>query len=307
MTFLALLRKSPIVLIFSVSPASPSADHFRRRVGDREQRARRLVDAGVGRLRRQHDRDEQRERVGVFEFGLRLRQRGGEPLEHRLARARAARGFGGAAGGSAFGICLAPWALIFDELRSRQARSTEAGMDETPSDPEAPIFNARLTPHRSLNRHGISRADGGDVRRQRAVQPAVLSAWAPGRSSAFSGSTSLGVYFAFRANFHAAKAYEHFRLTYFELRFARVSAAGAKREWRFAPAWVRLERVEHEEFGPQRLSLHSRGRRWDIANFLGPDQKAEFAAVQPRARRGAERAAIFLIRSAAEPRRERRD
>jgi uncharacterized membrane protein len=85
------------------------------------------------------------------------------------------------------------------------------------------------------------------------------------------------LYFAFRLNYRAARAYEDFRLTYFELQFARVNAAGLRREWRFAPAWVRLERVDHEEFGLQRLSLLSRGRRWDVAKFLGPDQKAEFA------------------------------
>ncbi len=86
------------------------------------------------------------------------------------------------------------------------------------------------------------------------------------------------LYFAFRANFRAARAYEDFRLTYFELMFVRGNARGARREWRFNPARVRLERVDCLEFGPQRLSLVSRGRRWDVARFVGPDQKAEFAA-----------------------------
>ena len=47
--------------------------HLRRRVGDREQRTRRLVDAGVGRLRRQHHGDKQRVGVEMFELTLRLR------------------------------------------------------------------------------------------------------------------------------------------------------------------------------------------------------------------------------------------
>ena len=48
-------------------------EHLLRRVGDREQRARRLVDAGVGRLRRQHHGDQQRVGIEMFEFALRLR------------------------------------------------------------------------------------------------------------------------------------------------------------------------------------------------------------------------------------------
>ena len=49
---------------------------------------------------------------------------------------------------------------------------------------------------------------------------------------------------AFRASFRAARAYEEFRLTYLELLLARESAGGARREWRFNPAWVTLERDE---------------------------------------------------------------
>ena len=43
------------------------------------------------------------------------------------------------------------------------------------------------------------------------------------------------------------------------------------------PSWVRLERVEHEEFGTQRLALVSRGRSLEVGDLLGPDQKAELA------------------------------
>ena len=43
------------------------------------------------------------------------------------------------------------------------------------------------------------------------------------------------------------------------------------------PLWVRLDKVEHEEFGIERLFLVSRGRKLSIASFLGPDEKASFA------------------------------
>ena len=58
--------------------------HLLRRVGEREERRRRLVDAGVGRLRREHDGDEQGERVVVVEFALRLGLALGEAAEDFL-------------------------------------------------------------------------------------------------------------------------------------------------------------------------------------------------------------------------------
>src|SRR5579863_8234655 len=60
-------------------------------------------------------------------------------------------------------------------------------------------------------------------------------------------------YFAFRANFNAAKAYEDVRVTPIELLLAKVSAKGHRAEWRFNPSWVRLDQESHEEYGVQRL------------------------------------------------------
>ena len=55
------------------SGARPHQDHLLRRVGGGEQRRRRLVDAGIGRLRRQHHRDQQGERDDVLQFAARRR------------------------------------------------------------------------------------------------------------------------------------------------------------------------------------------------------------------------------------------
>lgn len=93
----------------------------------------------------------------------------------------------------------------------------------------------------------------------------------------FMGLDVLLLWLAFRANFRAASAYEDVTLTPVELEIAKVSARGARREWRFNPLWVRLERIEHEEFGIRELMLASRGRRLEIASFLGPNAKADFA------------------------------
>jgi len=155
-------------------------------------------------------------------------------------------------------------------------------MDPASHGDEAPILAVRLFPHRSLDPKGVRILLCATF-----VVSAIFSlpfflmgAWP---IIGFLGLDVLGLYLAFRASFRASRAYEDYRLTYFEMLFARVTPRGARREWRFNPVWVRLERVDHEEFGLQRLSLLSRGRRWEIAKFLGPDQKAEFATTLTRA------------------------
>jgi undecaprenyl-diphosphatase len=71
--------------------------HLLRRVGQREQAPRRLVDAGIGGLGREHDRDQQREGVEIFELALRLRPDGAEAAEDLADFGGLARLDGGAA------------------------------------------------------------------------------------------------------------------------------------------------------------------------------------------------------------------
>ena len=100
-------------------------------------------------------------------------------------------------------------------------------------------------------------------------------------------------YFAFRASYRAARAYEVVEVTFFELLLAKVSARGERAEWRFNPAFVRLEQEVHEEFGTQRLALVSRGQAVEIAAFLGPADKADFAKDLSRALAEARRGPRF--------------
>lgn len=118
----------------------------------------------------------------------------------------------------------------------------------------------------------------------------LLGAWPV---AGFMGVDVALFYFAFRANFNAARAYEDVLVTPFELFFAKVSARGRRAEWRFNPAWVRLEREEHEEFGTQKLALVSRGKSVEIAAFLGPNEKADLAKALSRALADARRGPRF--------------
>ena len=151
-----------------------------------------------------------------------------------------------------------------------------------PADFDAPLFEDTLRPHRSLGSAGFRTLMivVGGASAALSVPFYLLGAWPV---VGFLGLDVLAIYFAFRLNFRSARACEHFRLTYFELTFARISAAGKRREWRLTPAWVRLEQVDDEDYGQQRLTLHSRGSSWRIASGVGPKRKAQFAGEFVRA------------------------
>jgi len=170
------------------------------------------------------------------------------------------------------------------ELRGQSEHAASDG----PS-PDAPLFDARLVPHRSLGQRGFRFLMLGCccVSTLYSVPFYLMGAWPV---VGFFGLDVLLLYLAFRANFRAARAYELLRLTSLELLFARVSSRGERKEWRFNPVWVRFERVEHEEFGTQRLALVSQGKSVEVGSFLGPDQKAalarSFSVALAKARRG---------------------
>ena len=100
----------------------------------------------------------------------------------------------------------------------------------------------------------------------------------------FFGLEVLLVYWAFRANYRAARAYEEVVVTPSELRVRKVSHRGQMSEWAFNPLWAKLEYEIDEEFGLQRLYLVSRGRKLPIASFLPPQEKESFAAALAAAR-----------------------
>jgi len=141
---------------------------------------------------------------------------------------------------------------------------------------EPTIFAATITPHRSLGSTGflVLMLCIGGVSFLSGVVFLLLGAWPV---FGFLGLDVLLVYWAFRANFRAARAYEEVTVTASELKVRKVSQRGSVREWTLNPVWVQLDRIVHEEFGIERLFLVSRGRRLPIAAFLGPDEKASFA------------------------------
>jgi uncharacterized membrane protein len=142
---------------------------------------------------------------------------------------------------------------------------------------EPTIFSAVLTPHRSLGPTGflIFMLVLGGISFAAGMLFLLAGAWPV---FGFFGLDVLLVYWAFRANYRSARAYEEVTVTPSELTVRKVSYHGAVREWTLNPVWVRLQRDVHAEFGIERLFLVSRGHRLPVASFLGAREKESFAA-----------------------------
>jgi uncharacterized membrane protein len=160
---------------------------------------------------------------------------------------------------------------------------------------EPTLFSAVLTPHRSLSASGflVVMAAIGGLSFAAGVTFLILGAWPV---FGFFGLDVLLVYLAFRINYRTATALEEISVTASELKVRKVTHRGQVTEWTLNPVWVRLDRETHEEFGLQRLFLVSLGRRFPIATFLSPGEKASFAtalaAAISAAKRGPTRSAM---------------
>jgi uncharacterized membrane protein len=158
---------------------------------------------------------------------------------------------------------------------------------------EPTLFSAIITPHRSLSGKGflLVMALVGGLSFIGGVFFFLLGAWPV---LGFLGLDVVLVYWAFRANYRAAAAFEEVTVTPSELRLRRVSHRGEVAEWTLNPVWTRLDREKHEEFGLLKLFLVSRGRKFPIAGFLSPKERESFAAALStalgEARRGPTRA-----------------
>jgi len=150
------------------------------------------------------------------------------------------------------------------------------GSGDESDNPEPPLFSAIVTPHRSLGKVGfvVLLAAVGGVSFAAGMFFLLLGAWP---IFGFFGLDVFLIYWAFRANYRAAAAYEEVTVTTSELRVRQVSHRGKVLEWTLNPVWTKLDRETHEEFGIERLFLVSRGRRLPIASFLGPQEKESFA------------------------------
>lgn len=152
--------------------------------------------------------------------------------------------------------------------------------DNWPNDPV--LYEATLRPHRSLSKPGfvIVMAVLAGSSFFAGMAFLMMGAWPV---FFFFGLDVLLVWWAFRVNYRAARAFETIRITASDLRIRQVSAKGAAVESSFNPRWVRLEVDKDELSGVTRVALASRGVALTLGAFLPPALKEKLASELSRA------------------------
>lgn len=160
---------------------------------------------------------------------------------------------------------------------------------------ERPVFDATITPHRSLGAKGFRLVMTLVCLASviSSIPFVVLGAWPV---AGFFGIDVLALFIAFKVNFRAARAFERIIVTPLEVLLRKVSHRGKEAVWRSNPAWTKLEREHDEDYGLMKLSLVSRGRSTSVASALSPQERAGFAdalgSALASARRGPDYGAV---------------
>lgn len=146
-----------------------------------------------------------------------------------------------------------------------------------------PAFAAVLTPHRSLTRKGFIAVMAlvAGLNLIGGLVFYIAGAWPV---AGFMGLDVVLIWWAFKANFAAARRAERVEVTDTEVILSRFAEGRSAQEQRFTRAWLKIELEEDRErelIGG--LYLRSHGRRTEIARFLAADEKKSFALALEKA------------------------
>lgn len=152
------------------------------------------------------------------------------------------------------------------------------------------LFDALLTPNRSLPRAGFIAVMAAVtlISAGLGIYFTLHGAWP---IFGFFGLDVLLLFLAFRLNYRSGRASEIVRLTPESLLVRRTDSRGRSREWRFNPFWLRVE-IDEPVAHDSRLILASHGERLEIAAFLSPEERLDFANALRAALQGCRRAAV---------------
>ena len=146
-----------------------------------------------------------------------------------------------------------------------------------------PLFDAILTPHRSLPPLGFAvlMAVVVAVNVGLGVSFMLRGAWP---IVAFCGLDVLLFYVMFRLNYRSGRIYERVRLLPDELVVERHDVRGGVQRWTFQPYWLRVAMDDPPRHDSQ-LVLRSHGRTLSIGSFLSPAERFDLAQALRRALR----------------------
>ncbi len=152
---------------------------------------------------------------------------------------------------------------------------------EPPGPTEKLFFDARLRPHRSLSPRGflLLMIVVAAVAFLAGLVFFLIGAWPV---VGFLGLDVALVYLAFKINYRHGRMYETLRLTRGDLTVERIDHWGARKTWRFQPAWLQVL-IDDPPGHDSQLVLRSHGKSLPIGGFLTPEERADLTAALRRA------------------------
>lgn len=154
----------------------------------------------------------------------------------------------------------------------------DAGRDGTP---DGCLFDAILTPHRSLSPTGflvlmsLVALVGFGI----GIAFLTIGAWPV---FGFCGLEVFLIWLCFRLSYRSARMWERIRLTPASLVVERHMVDGAWREWTFQPYWLRVL-MDDPPQQESLLVLTSHGESVAIGSFLTPEERLDLAKALRRA------------------------
>lgn len=147
---------------------------------------------------------------------------------------------------------------------------------------DKPLFEAVLSPHRSLGRAGFITlmAITTAITLAHMVVFAAAGAWPV---LGFFGLDLALLFGAFWLSYRSGRSREFVRVSRTDLTVRKVAPSGRSEEHRFNPFWARFNIDRHDEIGITRMQISGDGRRTDIGGFLNPGDKESFASAFQRA------------------------
>ena len=141
---------------------------------------------------------------------------------------------------------------------------------------ETPIFEALLTPYRSLGRTGFT-----------VLMTALIACWmfvgilfwsiGAWPIFGFFGLDVLLIYLAFRWNYRAARAREEISVSRAALHIRQYAPSGKMTAHRFNPFWTRFRVARKPDIGITDMRVESHDKHVAIGSFLNPDDREDFA------------------------------
>jgi Integral membrane protein len=142
---------------------------------------------------------------------------------------------------------------------------------------EEPVFEAMLSPHRSLGRTGLIIV----MTLSTATMIFQIGFFMQAGAWPIAGFLGLDILLlggALWLNQRAARAREFVYVSRTDLAIRKVAPSGRTADYRWNPFWARFSVARHPEIGITRMKVSGEGRSTEVGSFLNPADKESFAS-----------------------------